>query len=114
MEGTVVIWVVVMKMSDIVLLVTGYFDKGYAAVNDSVWVDSRGFMGICVVDVFITAEEVGIVFSLMCVIKGSLVLLTVVVFSVLKALTAVINSVEYLGVIVGSITVRGCNGAATL
>lgn len=32
----------------------------------------------------------------------------------LKALTAVVSSVEYLGVIVGGIIVRVCNGAGTL
>lgn len=93
--GTVVIWVVVFKMSDIVLVVTRCFGKGYVDTNDIVWVVSLGFTRKCVVDVFTTTGDIGIVFSLVCTIKGSLVPLIVVVFSVLKELTAVINSVVY-------------------
>lgn len=95
-------------------MVTGCFDIGYTATDDVVWVVSLGFTGRRVVNVFTTTEEVGIGFSVVCAIEGSLVPLTVAVFSVLKALTAVINSVEYLGVIVGGMTVRVCNGADTL
>lgn len=101
-------------MSDIVLVVTGCFDIGYIATDDIVWVVSLGFTGRRVVNVFTTTEEVGTVFSLVCAIECSLVPLTVVVLSVLKALTAEINSVEYLGVIANGMTVRVCNRADTL
>lgn len=103
------IWVVVLKMSDIVLVVTCCFDTGYAATDDPVWVVSLVFPGRCAENVFTTTEEVGIFFFLVCAIEDSLVLLTVVVFSVLKTL-----AVEYLGTTVGGMTVRVCKGADTL
>lgn len=109
--GTVVIWVEVLNMSDIDLEVTVCFDMGYAATDVIIWVVSLGFTGK---GVFAKTDEVGNDLSLVCANEGSLGPLHVVVFSVLKALIAVLNSVEYLGVFVGGMTVRVCNGLDTL
>lgn len=56
------------------------------------------------------------VFSVVCANDGSVlsVPLIGVVFRVLRALTAVVNSVECAGANVGRVTVRLCNGADTV
>lgn len=110
----VVGWILSVYTGD-VLEVDGCSGLEVGGTEDVVCVGSGvsvGFSGRGVVDL----EEVGMDCSVVNDTKGSLVSVPVTgeVFRVLRAPTAVVNSVECAGVILGGQTASVCNGADTV